>query len=130
MKIIFIAIMMISSLFASNIDWPSNYDEALKKAKQENKKVYLFITSDSCKWCREFEDTTLQNKEIMKKLNDNYVLLHLSKERHTIDDRFNHMTFVPKHFFLKADGEKIYEDYGYRTEEYFENLLDELEEEN
>ncbi|MDQ7062475.1 MAG: thioredoxin family protein [Sulfurimonas sp.] len=91
-----------SSLFASSIDWPNNYEAALKQAKAENKKVYLFITSDYCKWCREFEDITLKDEKILGLLKKDYVLLHLSKERHTIDKRFNEVSFLPKHFFSKS----------------------------
>ena len=128
MKSILIVLVFMGSLFASSIDWPSDYEKALKQAKVENKKVYLFITSDYCKWCREFEDTTLKDKEVLKKLKKDYILLHLSQERHTVEKRFQKLSFVPKHFFLDTEGEILYEDYGYRTEDYFTKLLEELKE--
>jgi len=109
-------------------DWPSDYKEALQTAKKENKDVYMLLTSDSCGWCRKFEKTTLQDKEVLKKLNDKYVLVSMMKEWEYIPEKFN-TGRVPRHYFLTAEGEVIYTLLGYWNAEDFSSFLNEIDKE-
>lgn len=128
MKAILLVMLFISTIFASGLNWSNDYKAAVKSAKEQKKDIYVFITSDYCKWCREFENVTLKDKWIMKTLNENYVLVHLSKERDVIPKGFA-TSPIPRHFFVSSSGEILFEDLGYRTVSYFYNVLNELKEE-
>ena len=111
------------NLSADEIKWPSDYEKALIQAKKENKFVYVFITSDSCRWCRKFEETTLQDRDIKKRLAKEYITIHLSRDRHTIPAQFK-TSPVPRHYFVDQKGEDLYNTLGYRDVEMINSFMD------
>lgn len=127
MKVIFSLLVLIGTLLAAELDWPADYKQALKTAQKEHKKVYLFITSDNCRWCRKFERTTLKNEPILDRLNKNYVLLHMSRDRDDVPSKFK-TSPIPRHYFLTSKGDIIYDTLGHRDEEMFNAILDVVDE--
>ena len=115
------------NLGADAIKWSHNYDEALIQAKKENKFVYVLITSDSCRWCRKYEETTLQDRGIKKRLEKEYITIHLSRDRHTIPPQFK-TSPVPRHYFVDQKGENLYNTIGYRDEEMMNSFMDNAKE--
>jgi len=126
MKILFLVFGLFSFVFGLD-GFLEDYGEALKKAKQEHKKVYMLITSDSCRWCRKFEQTTLKDKTFLDKLKKNYVLLHLSRDRDFIPKKFDTAP-VPRHYFLSADGKTIFASLGHRNVTMFNSFLKTVDE--
>lgn len=127
MKHLIILVTLVLSLFGANIDWPSNYENALVEAKKQNKLVYIFITSDSCRWCREFESTTLQDEYIKDRLEKEFVSIHLSRDRHTIPEQFEKAP-VPRHYFTDAKGNILYNSLGHRGIACFDAFMDNAKE--
>ena len=123
MKKIFSILLLVVSLFGANIDWPSDYKAALKEAKKEHKLVYVFITSDTCKWCKKFESTTLQDEDIKKRLYSEFVTVHLSRDRHTIPKQFETAP-IPRHYFTDSDGNILYSSLGHRGVTCFDAFMD------
>ena len=126
MKYIIIVLALISTLSAE-FDWPSDYDVALESAKAEKKDIYLLIVSEYCPWCEKFEKRVLEKKEVVDKLEKDFVLLYLSRD---IDDIPEHLekTPLPRHYFLTQNGEIIYTTIGYRGVEAFYEIIDEVKE--
>ena len=126
MKYIIIVLALISTLSAE-FDWPSDYDVALESAKAEKKDIYLLIGSEYCPWCEKFEKRVLEKKEVVDKLEKDFVLLYLSRD---IDDIPEHLekTPLPRHYFLTENGEIIYTTIGYRGVEAFYEIIDEVKE--
>lgn len=125
MKYLILVIALIFNLSA--FDWPSDYEEALVRAKKENKMVYLFIGSEYCKYCEKLEKEVFSKDEVMRRLKKSYVLLYLSRDIDDIPEQFQ-VRPVPRHYFLTDKGEVIYTTLGYRSVEGFNELLDEVEE--
>lgn len=123
MKKIIILLALTLSLFGGDLNWSHDYDESVEKAEEQNKGLYVLITSDSCGWCRKFEKTTAQDKKILEKLNKNYVLVHLSRSRHDIP-AFLESSPVPIHHFLRNNEEIVYTTVGYRDAESFAFFID------
>lgn len=124
----FISIIFLSTLlFSANLDWSNNYDEALIQAKKENKFIYVLITSDDCRWCRKFEKTTLQDKDIKKRLEKEYITIHLSRDRHKIPTDFE-TSPVPRHYFLDQKGDILYNTLGHRNVELMNSFMDNAKE--
>jgi thioredoxin-related protein len=129
MKTLLISILLISSLIANGeFNWENDYKKALKEAKKTDKDVYLLITSESCGWCRKFENTTLSDKKTLQRLKKSYVLVSLMKEWDDIPEKFERKR-VPKHFFLKSDGEIIKSFLGYWNVEDFNSYLNDVDKE-
>jgi thioredoxin-related protein len=115
-----------SSSNIDELDWEHNYQNALITAKKDNKMVYLFIGADVCVHCDRFKKQTLSNKELIETMEEDYVLLYMSRDRHDIPDGFEKFG-VPMHYFLTADGKIIAEIQGSRELNGWYDVLDELD---
>lgn len=114
------------SLFSGELNWSHDYKTALKDAKAQQKLVYIFITSDTCQWCKKFEATTLQNKDILKRLYNEFIPIHLSRDRHQIPKQFKKAP-VPRHYFTDAEGNILYNSLGHRGVACFDAFMDNAE---
>jgi thioredoxin-related protein len=129
MRYIILTLLLISSLWSAELGWSDNYEKSLKVAQKENKNLYVLITSSTCRWCRKFENTTLQDKEVLKRLSEKYVLVHIDRD---IDDFPSWMKIksVPRHYFVTAKGEEIFTFLGYWDSLDFKSFLGDVEKEH
>lgn len=121
-----ISLFVSSSLYASELNWSHNYKSALLQAQKTNKDIYLFIGADICKFCDRFKDIALADKDIMKKLRKEYILVYLSRNRHLIPKGFE-TKGVPRHYFIDPQGKVFHETWGDREVAGFYDVLDEAE---
>lgn len=62
------------------VDWYPWGEEALAKAKQEGKLIFLSIGYSSCHWCHVMERESFHDEEIAKFLNANFVCIKVDRE--------------------------------------------------
>lgn len=62
------------------VDWYPWGDEALEKAKKENKIIFVSIGYSTCHWCHVMEKESFKNEEIAKIMNENYVNVKVDRE--------------------------------------------------
>ncbi len=63
---------------SNNLSWETDLGVAIKKAKQENKTVFVdFTGSDWCKWCMKLNDEVFSKSEFEKFAKDNLVLVKI-----------------------------------------------------
>jgi len=78
----------------------SNYDEALQKAKTEDKMMILFVTADWCGPCKYFKNLFIEDEEIKKVIEEKYVLISCdfdTKEGKKLKRRFPiYQSGIPK----------------------------------
>lgn len=127
MKYFIIIALFCGALLANDLGWSHNYQEALEKSKKSGKLIYTLITSDSCRWCRKFESTTLQDKNITKRLYQGFEVVHLSRDRDSIPKEFQ-TSPVPRHYFTDAKGSILYSTLGHREVECFNSFMDNAQE--
>ncbi|MBE0514419.1 thioredoxin family protein [Sulfurimonas sp.] len=125
MKIFISLFILYSTLFSTELNWLNDYDEALAEAKKQEKGVYLFIGADVCRWCERFKKMTLSKQKAIDRLQEEYVLLYLSRDRHNIPKQFV-TKGVPRHYFLTNRGEIIHADRGSREVDGFLDLIEEV----
>jgi len=109
-----------------DVKWFDNYNKAIQKAKEEHKFIYLFISSPVCGWCEKFERTTLQDEKIKKRLNEEFIAVHLVRTFDAIPKKFA-TSPVPRHYFTDAKGKILYNAVGYRDKDGFNLFLDYIE---
>ena len=69
------------------VDWYPWGTEALAKAKEENKLIFLSIGYSSCYWCHVMERESFMDDEIAKFLNEHFVCIKVDREeRPDVDD--------------------------------------------
>lgn len=62
------------------VQWHPWNDEALEKAKQEDKPIFLSIGYSSCHWCHIMAHESFENEEIAEILNNNFVSIKVDRE--------------------------------------------------
>ena len=60
------------------VDWFPWSDEALQKAKDENKPILLSIGYATCHWCHVMERESFENEEVASFMNENFVNIKIS----------------------------------------------------
>ncbi len=126
MKYLLVILVLISTLWSSELAWSDDYEASLEVAKKENKDVYVLVTSSTCRWCRKFEATTLQDEEVLRMLNEKYVLVHADRDMDDLPEWFK-IKRVPRHYFVTAKGEEIFSFLGYWDELDFRSFLGDVE---
>ncbi|HKM99106.1 MAG TPA: thioredoxin domain-containing protein [Candidatus Binataceae bacterium] len=62
------------------VDWHPWGEEALKRAKEENKPILLSIGYSACHWCHVMERESFENDAIARMMNNNFVPIKVDRE--------------------------------------------------
>ncbi|HKP73777.1 MAG TPA: thioredoxin domain-containing protein [Pyrinomonadaceae bacterium] len=62
------------------VDWYAWGEEALERARAENKPILLSIGYSACHWCHVMERESFENEEIARVMNDNFVNIKVDRE--------------------------------------------------
>jgi hypothetical protein len=98
------------------VEWCAWSDEALKRAKTEDKPILLSIGYSACHWCHVMEHESFENAEIAKLMNDNFINIKVDREERPDLDQV-YMSAVqmmtgsggwPLTVFLLPGGEPFY----------------------
>ena len=98
------------------VNWYPWGKEALEKAIQENKPIFLSVGYSSCHWCHVMEHESFENEEIAKIMNENYVSIKVDREeRPDLDDIYQKVCQMatgqggwPLSVFLTPDQKPFY----------------------
>ena len=123
MKKLALLALLMANLFAGDIAWNDTYEQAQAKAKKESKPLLVLITSEQCRWCRKFEATTLQDEDVISKLNSKFVTVHVTRDKSIYPKNLT-AKMVPMNYFLDANGKVIYSMPGYWPVDDYQSILD------
>src|SRR4051812_5265961 len=62
------------------VDWYPWCEEALRRARAENKPILLSIGYSACHWCHVMERESFEDPEIARLMNDNFVNIKVDRE--------------------------------------------------
>ena len=69
------------------VNWYGWNDEALQKAKDENKPIFLSVGYSACHWCHVMAHESFENNDVAEFMNENFVNIKVDREeRPDIDD--------------------------------------------
>jgi len=121
-----------------------SFNDALTKAKSENKKVIVDVYTDWCGWCKKMDAEAYSNDEVKKIIEDNFVFVKLNAEgknkityngKQYTEEELSYYFEVfsfPTTIFLESDGKLIEYRYdnmkmknlpGYFKTEEFKKIL-------
>ena len=98
------------------VNWHPWGEEALAKARAENKPILLSIGYSACHWCHVMEHESFENEEIARLMNENFVNIKVDREERPDLDQI-YMTAVqmitghggwPMTMFLTPEGVPFY----------------------
>lgn len=98
------------------VDWYAWGEQALEKAKKEDKPVLVSIGYAACHWCHVMERESFENEETARYMNENFVNIKVDREErpdidHIYMDAVQAMTGSggwPLNVFLTPDGRPFY----------------------
>jgi len=98
------------------VQWHAWNETALKKAKDENKPIFLSIGYSSCHWCHVMAHESFENEEIAKIMNENFINIKVDREeRPDLDDIYQKVCQLvagqggwPLSVFLTPDQKPFY----------------------
>lgn len=98
------------------VDWHPWGEEALQKAKKEDKPVLVSIGYAACHWCHVMERESFENEETARLMNKNFINIKIDREErpdidHIYMDAVQAMTGSggwPLNVFLTPDGRPFY----------------------
>lgn len=123
MKKLALLAFVAANLFAADIAWNETFEQAQAKAKKESKPLMVLITSEQCRWCRKLEATTLQDDEIVTKVNTQFIPVHVTRDKSVYPKNLT-AKMVPMSYFLDAEGKVVYSIPGYWPPEDYQSVLD------
>jgi uncharacterized protein YyaL (SSP411 family) len=124
MKKIFFLLMLSIGVFGAEIVWNASYDTALAKAKKESKPLMVVITTEQCRWCRKLEATTLQDDEIVTRINTKFQAVNVTKDKSVYPKNLT-AKMVPMSYFIDpSNGKVLYSIPGYWGSEDYNSILD------
>jgi uncharacterized protein YyaL (SSP411 family) len=118
------------------INWFSWSEEALSKARIENKPIFLSIGYSTCHWCHVMEKESFENLEIAAFLNKHFISIKVDREQHPDVDS-TYMTAAallsghtgwPLTGFITSQGAPFYAA-SYIPPEQFLSLLQQINDE-
>lgn len=111
--------------FAKSMDYQTNYEQAITKAKKENKPVMLVLSSKTCPWCRKFENQTLRNQNINEQVHKNFIPLALDQSEDVYPEKF-YPQYVPTVLFIDPVTQDFFaQSIGYKPAKKFQESIDE-----
>ena len=98
------------------VDWHAWNEEALGRAKKENKPIFLSVGYSSCHWCHVMAHESFEDEEIAKIMNENFVNIKVDREeRPDLDDIYQKVCQMstgqggwPLSVFLTPDQRPFY----------------------
>ncbi|MBQ8335902.1 MAG: thioredoxin family protein [Bacteroidaceae bacterium] len=91
-----------------------SFDEALAKAKEENKQLFIDCSTTTCGPCRMMRKNVLSKKRCSDYINENFIALHINMDEGEgveIAEKYN-VGIFPTYMILNPDGTKCGEVIG------------------
>lgn len=107
-KIILILILLSMSVFAEGF---YSYKEALEEAKSDNKAVMIFLTQMGCPSCDYMKHKVFKDKEVEKKLSDDFIVVELDIHADKVPTRFKYIG-TPTFYIVNGDAKELDFFYG------------------
>ncbi len=99
---------------------------ALEEAKLQEKPVFAYFRSESCGWCRKFEEETFTNQTVIDTLNENFILVSIDVYKQKGETRTFRVRGTPTEIFLDSNGTEIKRIPGYTETENFLYAINEI----
>ncbi len=122
LKTFFLIITVINSVFSQDYFYTS-YSSAIKKAKEENKRVFLDFSATWCGPCKMMEQKVFPDTLISNYLQKNYVCVKFMHDRsRDLFESYGIKSF-PTFVILENSGKEIYRFTGYNPAKQFYLIL-------
>lgn len=111
------------------LNWETDMDHALERAKKEHKNVMVMVDDPRCIWCTKMKKEALSDQNVQDKL-ESYILLKVQRSDKVTAKRIKAFSgAIPSFYFMQPDQELFESVVGYFMTEDFLGYLNDIEEE-
>jgi len=121
-SILFLATCLV--VFIAPYGRASDYDNALKAAKGENKPVLLYFFSKTCYYCSLMDKNTLADSDVNATLKKDFVFLRIDSDKAGDLSTLYRIEGTPTSWFLDSTGKRILEAPGYIQKPTYKKVLE------
>jgi len=115
------------------VDWVEWGDDALEKARKENKLLFISVGYFSCHWCHVMQRESFSDEAIAKKLNKDFISVKVDRELSPVLDKHliefvqvtNGSAGWPLNVFVTPQGYSLV-GMTYQPQHNFSRILDQL----
>ena len=107
MRILLLVFLATVAVFAGSLNWLGSVDQARAAAKRSGKPIMVFIEAQHCPWCAKMLHQTLEEKDTIKVLNRDYVLVKLDIESADVQKYFSNTYMTPTTYFVTANMQEL-----------------------
>jgi uncharacterized protein YyaL (SSP411 family) len=101
------------------MNWLTDFDDGLYKAKVENKVMLIYFYAEWCGWCTKLVQETLDNQKIALFLNEQFVCLKSDIDQNpSLAENYQNQ-IVPTTVFISSNREELGRIEGYLPPEQF-----------
>jgi len=98
------------NLYANHVRWYSNFDEAHKRAIQENKMLLVLLIKKNCPTCKDTIKTSFMNQKYIDTINKKYICVLITKDqKSSYPIEMLYTLTYPSLFFLDKHELFVYE---------------------
>lgn len=95
------------------LSFHTTIDTGIDEAKNISKPIFLYFRSETCYWCKKFEEEALSDKKVIDILNNNFVLVSIDTFKQKNVANTLGVRSTPFMIFFTKDGEEISRIPGY-----------------
>ena len=123
MRILWVLLLTLGVLQAVSIDMQEDYSDALKKAKNEDKPLLIYLYMLNCNTCEYMDTKTFRDEKVLKYLKKNYVVVKLYTNNRGMPKELRVEMSPVFHFIDSQNGEMLESIMGGRDPHRFLKLL-------
>ncbi|WP_294960929.1 DUF255 domain-containing protein [Sulfurimonas sp.] len=107
--LIYLTLLLASTIMASEVKWAKNYDSAIKEATRFFKPVLFISSRHTCKFCVILENGTLKDKRVVEALNKDFISITSYSDDNDYMPKELWQPGTPAIWFLLPSGEPMYQ---------------------
>jgi thioredoxin-related protein len=107
--LIYVVFLCATSLIANDIHWEKDFKTGVENATKQNKPILFIYSRHTCKYCVLLEKTTLSNRDVIKKLNKEFISIVSYSDENDFIPRELWRPGTPTIWFLHPDGKPMFQ---------------------
>ena len=92
-------------LLATELQTKSKFDDALQKAKNQNKDIMMMYSAVWCPECEYMKEIVLKDEEVLSYIEKRYIVLTLDIQKDKLPKGYDYIG-IPTFFFIDKNGKE------------------------
>lgn len=109
-----------------DLKFHTNLTAAFEVSNATDEPLFVYFRSETCGWCKKFEEESFTNESIVGTLSDNFTIVSIDVYKQKNITRYYGVRGTPVELFLYPNGTEIKRLPGYVDNQTFLNTINEI----